>query len=64
MRFDGKPAIALQLANVTGGNVVDTGKNIEKRLKELMPSLPVGIEITKIAWQSDLVNASIKDFHG
>ena len=62
MRFDGKPAIAIQLANVTGGNVVDTGKNIEKRLKELMPSLPIGIEITKIAWQSDLVNASIKDF--
>ena len=62
MRFDGKPAIAIQLANVTGGNVVDTGKNIESRLKELMPSLPIGIEITKIAWQSDLVNASIKDF--
>jgi multidrug efflux pump subunit AcrB len=40
--------------------VVDTGKNIEKRLKKLMPSLPIGIEITKIAWQSDLVNASIK----
>jgi multidrug efflux pump subunit AcrB len=62
MRFNGKPAIAIQLANVEGGNVVQTGKNIEKRLNELMPQLPVGIELTKIAWQSDLVTVAINDF--
>ncbi|MHC4798237.1 MAG: efflux RND transporter permease subunit [Planctomycetota bacterium] len=62
MRFNGKPAIAIQLANVEGGNVVQTGRNIEKRLNEIMPHLPVGIEITKIAWQSDLVNTAINDF--
>jgi multidrug efflux pump subunit AcrB len=62
MRFDGKPAIALSLANVAGGNVVETGQNIEKRLQELMSSLPVGIEVTKIAWQSDLVDTAINDF--
>jgi multidrug efflux pump subunit AcrB len=45
-----------------GGNVVHTGNNIENRLKELIPSLPVGIEISKIAWQSDLVNVAINDF--
>lgn len=62
MRFNGKPAIAIQLANVVGGNVVDTGKNIDRRLKELMPRLPVGIELTKIAWQSELVTVAINDF--
>jgi len=62
MRFNGKPAIAIQLANVEGGNVVQTGKNIEKRLNEIMPRLPVGIELTKIAWQSDLVTVAINDF--
>ncbi len=62
MRFNGKPAIAIQLANVVGGNVVDTGKNIERRLQELLPQLPVGIELTKIAWQSDLVAVAINDF--
>ncbi len=62
MRFDGKPAIAIQLANVEGGNVVQTGKNIEKRLNELKAHLPVGIELTKIAWQSDLVTVAINDF--
>jgi multidrug efflux pump subunit AcrB len=62
MRLDGKPAIAIQLANVTGGNVVDTGKRIEKKLEALMPTLPVGIELTRIAWQSELVNESIKGF--
>jgi multidrug efflux pump subunit AcrB len=62
MRFNGKPAIAISLANVFGGNVVQTGRNIEKRLQELMPGLPVGIEVTKIAWQSDLVSTAISDF--
>ena len=36
MRLDGKPAIAIQLANAAGGNVVDTGKRIEKKLEELI----------------------------
>ena len=62
MRYNGKPAIAISLANVFGGNVVDTGRNIENRLKEIMPYLPVGIEVTKIAWQSDLVTTAINDF--
>ncbi|MGD9226455.1 MAG: efflux RND transporter permease subunit [Desulfobacterales bacterium] len=62
MRFNGQPAIAIQLANVEGGNVVQTGKNIEKRLNEIMPHLPIGIEITKLAWQSDLVSTAINDF--
>jgi multidrug efflux pump subunit AcrB len=62
MRFNGKPAIAIQLANVEGGNVVETGTNIERRLNEIMPQLPVGIELTKIAWQSDLVTVAINDF--
>jgi multidrug efflux pump subunit AcrB len=42
--------------------VVQTGTTIEKRLNEIMPHLPVGIELTKIAWQSDLVTAAINDF--
>jgi multidrug efflux pump subunit AcrB len=62
MRTDGKPAIAIQIAASMDSNVVDVGNRIEKRLNELMPSIPVGLEITRIAWQSDLVTASINGF--
>jgi multidrug efflux pump subunit AcrB len=62
MRFNGRPALAISLANVAGGNIVHTGRNIDKRLAELIPQLPVGIEVSRIAWQSDLVDESIKSF--
>ncbi len=62
MRFNGQPALAIQAANVTGGNVVDTGRALEARLNELLPQLPAGIEVEKFAWQSDLVSESINGF--
>ena len=34
MRFNGKPAIGLALANISGGNVVHTGQNLERRIAE------------------------------
>jgi multidrug efflux pump subunit AcrB len=62
MRFNGQPAIAIQLANITGGNILETGPAIEKKLNEILPNLPVGIEVGKFAWQSDLVEESINGF--
>jgi multidrug efflux pump subunit AcrB len=62
MRFNGQPALAIYAANVAGGNVVDTGRALDARVAELLPLLPVGIELHKVAWQSDLVTASIDSF--
>ena len=62
MRFDGRPAIGIALANVAGGNVVTTGTNIEQRLTELMPTIPIGIEIHKVSWQADEVTIAISSF--
>ncbi|MDH3946038.1 MAG: efflux RND transporter permease subunit, partial [Chromatiales bacterium] len=62
MRHNGKPAIAIALSNVGGVNIVDVGKRIDKRLAELMRDIPVGVEVDRISWQSDIVDASIKDF--
>ena len=62
MRFDGKPALALQLANVPGGNLLVTGAALDARIAELRPTLPVGINIEKFSWQSDLVRDSINGF--
>ncbi len=62
MRFNGKQALAIQAANVTGGNVITTGANLDARLAELLPNLPAGIEVEKFFWQSDLVTESINTF--
>jgi multidrug efflux pump subunit AcrB len=62
MRLNGRPAIGISLANVAGGNIVETGRNIDARLAALETELPVGIEVTHIAWQSDEVSAAISSF--
>ncbi len=62
MRFNGQPAIALSLANESGGNVVHTGANIDARLNELLGAIPVGLEVHKVSWQADEVTAAINSF--
>ncbi len=62
LRFDGKNAISIALAPIGGTNIVTVGESIDKRLAELQSSLPVGIEIHKISWQSESVDESIKVF--
>ncbi len=62
MRFNGNPSIGISLAPLPAVNVVEVGRAIEKRLQEITPTLPIGLEVTKISWQSDLVADSIKAF--
>lgn len=62
MRHNGKPAIAISLASVAGSNIVTVGEAIDARLAELMADLPVGVEVDKISWQSQIVEDSINDF--
>jgi multidrug efflux pump subunit AcrB len=62
MRFQGQPALAIQIANISGGNIVDTGGALDARLAELLPELPAGIEVEKFVWQSDLVRESVNAF--
>ncbi|UCC29630.1 MAG: efflux RND transporter permease subunit [Phycisphaerales bacterium] len=62
MRFQGEPALAIQLANVAGGNIIATGEAIDKRLNEIVGELPAGIEVERFVWQSDLVRESVNAF--
>lgn len=62
MRFNGKEAIAIQAANVIGGNVINTGANLDQRLAEMKQNLPAGLEVEKFFWQSELVAESINGF--
>ncbi len=62
MRYDGLPSLALSISNISGGNIVDLGTALDQRISELSADLPIGIEIHKFAWQSDLVAKAISDF--
>jgi multidrug efflux pump subunit AcrB len=62
MRYDDIPAIGISITNVSGINVVDMGRAVDARLKELIGILPVGIEVHKVHWQSDVVAEAINGF--
>ncbi len=62
MRFNGRSSIAISIASVAGGNIVQTGKNLDRKLVEINANLPVGIEMHRLAWQGDLVTTAINDF--
>jgi len=62
MRFNGQPGIVMALAPLPGVNAVQMGRAVDQRLGELLEILPVGIEIDKITWQSEIVEESVKAF--
>ncbi len=62
MRYNGRPALGLGVSTVDGGNVVDTGNAVRKRIDELLVDVPVGMELGIIAYQSDLVSNSVRTF--
>ena len=62
MRYNGKPAIGISITNVAGVNVVKVGQGIDERLEEILPMLPVGIEVHRFHWQSGIVDQAVKGF--
>lgn len=62
LRSNGLPAIALAIAPSQGSNVVAVGRAIDARLAAFEATLPAGISVERIAWQSDYVAESITSF--
>ena len=62
MRYNGKPAIGISITVVSGVNVVKVGQGIDERLEEILPMLPVGIEVNRFHWQSGIVDQAVKGF--
>jgi multidrug efflux pump subunit AcrB len=62
MQYNGKPALGIGIATVDGGNVVDMGQAVRERIQELEAETPVGMALGVIAYQSDLVSASVEAF--
>src|SRR5215472_2474824 len=62
LRYDGQPAIGLGISTIQGGNVVTMGKGIQRKLEELKPDQPMGIEINQINFQPTAVTEATNNF--
>lgn len=62
MKFNGTPAIGIQIAGMEDSNIVEVGRLIDEKLRRIQEELPVGIQLHKISWQSTVVDESIFGF--
>ncbi len=62
MRYNGQPALGLSITNASGVNVVEVGRAIDRAIDGLMESLPVGVELHRFHWMSDIVDSAVKGF--
>lgn len=62
MFFNGKPAIGIALSMDKGGNILTLGADLEKTIRQLQSTLPLGLEIGQVSNQPDIVETSIGEF--
>ena len=61
-RYNGEPAIGMAISMAAGGNVLDFGKGIQERMRQVEANLPVGIGIHLVADQSVVVEEAVAGF--
>jgi multidrug efflux pump subunit AcrB len=62
MRYNGRDAIGLGIATVSGGNVVVMGDLVAERLAQLSSMTPVGMKLDYIFLQGEVVTEAIGNF--
>ena len=62
VRRNGRPSIGLGISTVRGGNVITMGAAVESRMLELLPTVPVGIEVDVISHQAKSVKTAVDGF--
>lgn len=62
LTYNGEPAIALGVSNISGANVVEMGAAIDARLEETKGLRPWGIEVHEFYHQGKVVDKSVSDF--
>ncbi|MCU7841435.1 MAG: efflux RND transporter permease subunit [Candidatus Thiodiazotropha sp. (ex Troendleina suluensis)] len=59
---NGKPSLTLGISMQAGENVVAAGEKLKQRVLELLPTIPVGMELTEIYNQPAEVEKSVSGF--
>jgi multidrug efflux pump len=62
VRTGGKPALGLGVSMQDGANIVTLGENLKNAMRAITFELPVGIEVTQIADQPQIVEHSVSEF--
>ena len=62
MRYQGKDAIGIAVSMVDDGDVLQLGRNLDTRMRELRADLPVGIEFGKVSDQPKVVEGAVDVF--
>ncbi len=61
-RYNGKPAIAVGVSGVLGGNIVEIGDAVNQKLMEAQARRPLGIELHQFYNQADEVKSAVDNF--
>ena len=61
-RYNGKPAIALIVGMRAGANILHFGAALDHVMEQMAPTLPVGIDLHKVADQPTVVEESVNHF--
>ena len=62
VKIDGEDAISLFISLKKGANIVRLGDDVQKLIPEINNSLPIGIELVRMASQDEIVNAQVNNF--
>jgi multidrug efflux pump len=62
MRFNGQEAIGLAVSMRKGGDVIRLGEELDKTVKHVQASLPVGVQIHAVSDQPRVVEESVYEF--
>src|ERR1044072_2168381 len=62
VRTGGKAALGLGVSMQDGANIVTLGENLKNAMRAITFELPVGIEVTQIADQPQIVEHSVSEF--
>ena len=62
MFLNNQKALGISISMESGDNIITLGEKVEKKLSEIQPNLPVGIQFEKVFFQPDKVKDSIDGF--
>jgi multidrug efflux pump subunit AcrB len=62
LRVNSKPALGVAISTVLGGNAVVMGDAVDRRVRELTPQIPLGVNLNVISLQSETVREAINGF--
>jgi len=62
LREGGKPALGLGVSMQDGANIIALGENLKAAMAAVTAELPVGIDVTQVANQSQIVEGSVSEF--